>query len=184
MPLEVIDGDLEARFGFRGAVHDLPVTDGAAIDIGGGSMEVTTFRDRRRAVVDVPARILRVSDRFLTEDPPDEAELKALRKSARGHVRGRGRPALEEGEPVVGIGGTVRNLAKMDLRRTDHPLSLLHGYELALPHLADIVDDLASRPMKRRARLRGLNPDRADSILGGAVVLLAAMKHISMPIGS
>ena len=47
VPLEVIDGDLEARFGFRGAVHDLPVTDGAAIDIGGGSMEVTTFRDRR-----------------------------------------------------------------------------------------------------------------------------------------
>ena len=32
--------------------------------------------------------------------------------------------------------------------------------------------------MKRRARLRGLNPDRADSILGGAVVLLAAMKHL------
>ena len=47
VPLEVIDGDLEARFGFLGAVHDLPVVHGAAMDLGGGSMELTSFRERR-----------------------------------------------------------------------------------------------------------------------------------------
>ena len=179
VPLEVIDGDLEARFGFRGAVHDLPVTDGATVDIGGGSIELATFRDRRlRRSWTFPLGSLRVSDRFLTEDPPSDAEVKALRKFARATFEDAGVPALDEGSALVGIGGTVRNLAKMDLRRTDHPLALLHGYELDRTHLADIVDDLASRPMKQRARLRGLNPDRADSILGGAVVLLATMKHL------
>ena len=79
---------------------------------------------------------------------------------------------------LVGIGGTVRNLAKMDLRRTDHPLPLLHGYELREENLEWIIDDLAARTMKRRARLRGLNPDRADSIVGGALVVLAAMRHL------
>src|SRR5262245_32622378 len=67
VPLQVIDGDLEARFGFRGAVHDLPVTDGAAVDIGGGSLELTTFRDRRiRRSWSLPLGSLRVSDRYLT----------------------------------------------------------------------------------------------------------------------
>lgn len=179
VPLEVIDGDLEARFGLRGAVHDLPVTGGAAVDIGGGSMELTTFRHRRiERTWTFPLGSLRVSDRFLTEDPPDEAELKALRKAARASFEDAGVPELDEDEALVGIGGTVRNLAKMDLRRTDHPLALLHGYELERGQLVELVDDLASRSMKQRARLRGLNPDRADSILGGAVVMLATMKHL------
>ncbi|HEX5938441.1 MAG TPA: Ppx/GppA phosphatase family protein [Actinomycetota bacterium] len=179
VPLQVIDGDLEARFGFRGAVHDLPVTDGAAVDIGGGSMELTTFRDRRiRRSWTFPLGSLRVSDRFLTEDPPSDGEIKALRKAARAAFEDARVPALERKDALVGIGGTVRNLAKLDLRRTEHPLPLLHGYELAEPDLVELVDDLASRSMKRRARLRGLNPDRADSILGGAVVLLATLRHL------
>ena len=179
IPLEVIDGIVEARIGFRGAVHDLPITDGAVVDIGGGSMELTTFGDRRiERSWTFPLGSLRVSDRFLIADPPEEAELKALRKAVRASLEDAGLSPLDEGEALVGIGGTVRNLAKMDLRRSDHPLALLHGYELARTHLTEIVDDLASRSMKRRARLRGLNPDRSDSILGGAVVLLATAKQL------
>ena len=179
VPLEVIDGDLEARFGFLGAVHDLPVVHGAAIDVGGGSMELTTFHDRRlQRSWTFPFGSLRVSDRFLASDPPTEREMKDLRRSATGTLEEAGVPALDPGGDLVGIGGTVRNLAKIDLRRTDHPLPLLHGYELRESNLGGIIEDLAARTMKRRARLRGLNPDRADSIVGGALVVLAVMRHL------
>ena len=87
-------------------------------------------------------------------------------------------PELGDDGDLVGIGGTVRNLAKMDVRRTDHPLPLLHGYELLVENLEQLTEDLAGRTMKRRARLRGLNPDRADSIVGGALVVLAVMRHL------
>jgi exopolyphosphatase/guanosine-5'-triphosphate,3'-diphosphate pyrophosphatase len=90
-------------------------------------------------------------------------------------------PKLGEAADLVGIGGTVRNLAKMDLRRTDHPLPLLHGYELLDERLEGLADALASRSLKRRARLRGLNPDRADTIVGGAVVVLTVMRHLRTP---
>jgi exopolyphosphatase/guanosine-5'-triphosphate,3'-diphosphate pyrophosphatase len=160
-------------------VHDLPVVHGAAMDVGGGSMEVTSFRDRRlRRSWTFPLGSLRVSDRFLASDPPSEREMKDLRKSATATLERANVPALDPGGDLVGIGGTVRNLAKMDLRRTDHPLPLLHGYELPEENLEWIIENLAARPMKRRARLRGLNPDRADSIVGGALVVLAAMRHL------
>ncbi len=47
VPLQIIDGDTEARLGFVGAVHDLSVTSGATLDVGGGSAEISRFRDRR-----------------------------------------------------------------------------------------------------------------------------------------
>ena len=75
----------------------------------------------------------------------------------------------------MGIGGTVRNLAKIDMHRTEHPLQLLHGYELPSDRLETILGELAGRTMKRRAQTPGLNPDRADSVIGGALVLLEIM---------
>jgi exopolyphosphatase/guanosine-5'-triphosphate,3'-diphosphate pyrophosphatase len=87
-------------------------------------------------------------------------------------------PELARGEALVGIGGTVRNLAKIDLRRNDHPLQLLHGYELSASHLDGLVDRMAALSMKRRGQIGGLNPDRVDSILGGAIVIREVMRTL------
>ena len=81
------------------------------------------------------------------------------------------------GEEIVGIGGTVRNLAKIDLRQRDDGMPLLHGHELSKHRLDELVVELATRTMKRRAQLPGLNPDRADTIVGGALVVQGVMTH-------
>ena len=179
VPLQTIDGDHEAMLGVYGAVHDLPVHDGYAFDVGGGSAEVSWFRARRlQRSWSMPLGSLRVSDQFLTSDPPSENDVRALRKAVKASLQDAGIGELGRGEQLVGIGGTVRNLAKIDRRRTDHPLPLLHGYRLSEKRLADIVDDLASRTMKRRAHVPGLNPDRADTVVGGALVIQGIAKHL------
>jgi exopolyphosphatase / guanosine-5'-triphosphate,3'-diphosphate pyrophosphatase len=177
--LEVIDGDLEARLGFLGAVHDLPVTAGLTMDVGGGSVELSRFVERKLdASWTLPLGSLRVSDRFLEHDPPSEKELSALRAHVARTLEAAGVTELRRGEDLIGIGGTVRNLAKIDLRRTDQPLPLLHGYELTERHLGDIVPELAERPMKRRGQIPGLNPDRADTVVGGALVVQGVIAHV------
>jgi len=179
VPLQTIDGETEARLGFIGAVHDLPVTSGAVLDVGGGSAEVSRFLDRRlERSWSFPLGSLRVSDRFLRDDPPKEGQLRSLRRSVAESLEEGGVPELGRGEDLVGIGGTIRNLAKMDLSRSDHPLQLLHGYELAEEHLEAMVERMAGLSMKRRARLGGLNPDRVDSILGGAIVIDEIMRTL------
>jgi exopolyphosphatase / guanosine-5'-triphosphate,3'-diphosphate pyrophosphatase len=177
--LEVIDGETEARLGFLGAVHDLPVVSGATLDVGGGSAELTRFHDR---VLDSSWSFelgsLRLSDRFLLRDPPTDPELRKLRKHVAAELRGSGVGSLGAGEDLVGIGGTVRNLAKIDMRRTEHPLHLLHGYVLTATRLDALVAELAGRTMKRRAQIPGLNPDRADSVLGGALAIREVLRHL------
>ncbi len=179
VPLQTIDGDHEAMLGFFGAVHDLPVTSGFTFDVGGGSAEITAFRDRRLVRSwSVPMGSLRMSDRYLASDPPQLSELRALRKAVRATLADAGISELSGGGDLVGIGGTIRNLAKVDLKRTDYPLPLLHGYQLPAERLDTLIDDLADRTMKRRASMPGLNPDRADTIVGGAVVIASIARHV------
>ena len=179
VPLQTINGDHEASLGFFGAVHDLPVTSGFTFDVGGGSAEVSSFRDRRLIRSwSVPLGSLRMSDTFLESDPPSDDELRALRKSVKAALAEAGITELGKGEELVGIGGTVRNLAKVDLRRTDYPLPLLHGYRITDKRLGAVIDELAGRTMKRRAHVTGLNPDRADTIVGGALVIQGIAKHL------
>lgn len=179
IPLEVIDGETEARLGFLGAVHDLPVTSGATLDVGGGSAELTRFRDRLlEASWSFELGSLRLSDRFLLKDPPTDPELRKLRKHVAEELTGGGVAPLGQGEELVGIGGTVRNLAKIDMRRTEHPLHLLHGYVLTAARLDALIVELAGRSMKRRAQIAGLNPDRADSVVGGALAIREVLRHL------
>ncbi|MEA2550259.1 MAG: exopolyphosphatase / guanosine-5-triphosphate,3-diphosphate pyrophosphatase, partial [Actinomycetota bacterium] len=80
VPLQVIDGNLETRLGFTGAVHDLPVVSGFTMDVGGGSVELGRFVDRAlQTSWTLPFGSLRVSDRFLESDPPAEHEMDTIR---------------------------------------------------------------------------------------------------------
>jgi exopolyphosphatase/guanosine-5'-triphosphate,3'-diphosphate pyrophosphatase len=177
--LQTIDGDLEARLGFLGAVHDLPITSGLTMDVGGGSTELSRFHDRRLVRSwTVTLGSLRISDRHLATDPPTDKELKRARTEIAETLATADVTRLEAGERLVGIGGTVRNLAKVDLRRSKYPLPLLHGYELGGERLHKIGQELAGRSMARRAHIAGLNPDRADTIVGGALIVEGIAGHV------
>jgi exopolyphosphatase/guanosine-5'-triphosphate,3'-diphosphate pyrophosphatase len=177
--LQVIDGDAEARLGFLGAVHDLPVTSGLTMDVGGGSTELSSFRDRRLVRSwTVQLGSLRMSDVHLTGDPPTDKDLKRARHEIAAALQAAAIPPLADHEALVGIGGTIRNLAKMDLRHSEYPLPLLHGYALGSLRVGEITADLAARKMARRARTAGLNPDRADTIVGGALIVEGIVGHV------
>jgi exopolyphosphatase / guanosine-5'-triphosphate,3'-diphosphate pyrophosphatase len=182
LEVEVIDGELEARYAFLGAVHGLPVEDGLLFDIGGGSLEVTRFAGRAmdRAWT-LPLGALRLSDAFLASDPPTDEEREDLARHVRRALKDAGVDPLEPGERVVGTGGTVRNLARMDARRHRSFIPHLHGYDLAIDRLRLVADQVAARRLDRRRAMSGLNEDRADSIVGGATAVLALLDLVGAP---
>ena len=170
--IEIISGAAEARYGFTGAMRGLAVSSGLLFDVGGGSMELTRFERRRREDdVTLPLGALRLSATFLETDPPKRPQLRRLRNHIRRHLEKAGIKRLSSDDRLVGSGGTLRNLAKIDREARRYPIDSLHGYELPLDRLTDIVELLASMKEKRRDRLPGLSAERADSIVGGAVAI-------------
>src|SRR5688572_30424731 len=86
--VEIINGQEEARYGFAGAVRGLPVSSGLLFDLGGGSMQVSHFKLRRLArATSLPLGALRLSEKFLSSDPPRSKEIRRLREHVLKHLK-------------------------------------------------------------------------------------------------
>jgi len=177
--VDIIDGHEEGRYGFAGAVRGLPATSGLLFDLGGGSMQISHFRNRTLdRVVSLPLGALRLSEHFLTADPPRPKQLRRLRKHVAKHLARTKVPRLGRREQLVGTGGTLRNLAKMDRNARRYPISQLHGYALSAKRLHRIVEDITTMRQRERDEISGLSEERADSIVGGAIAIEAVMEHV------
>lgn len=181
MDIHVIDGDSEARYSFLGAIHGLPVWHGFVLDIGGGSLELTRFQQRRDvASWTVPLGALRTTTEFVRSDPPTSKEIRNLKRHIADKLDELSISPAEVGDILVGTGGTVRNIAKINRKQRRSPIQRLHGYVLPFQRVRRIATSLASADAARRAATPGLNSDRADSIVGGAIAVQMVMELLGV----
>lgn len=180
LDLRILDGEREAYYGTIGALNDVALRNGAVVDIGGGSVQISQVTDRRYVQGwSGPLGCLALTERFIHSDPITEREFKALEQEIQC--------ALHEvkwlhglsGE-LVALGGAIRNLARMDARRSNYPLTTLHGYSLSLTALEQLIEQLRTLPLAKRIKLPGLRSDRADIILPGALVARAVMQAMGV----
>jgi exopolyphosphatase/guanosine-5'-triphosphate,3'-diphosphate pyrophosphatase len=177
--IQTIGALTEARHGYAGAVRGLAVSNGLLFDLGGGSMQITQFAERRLGRhFSLPFGALRLSEKFLESDPPRTKELRRLRDFVRSHLVKADVGRLASGDRLIGTGGTLRNLAKIDRQARRYPVSWLHGYELSVDRLEEVIDQLSSTREKRRDDVPGLSAERADSIVGGAVAIQTLAEHV------
>src|SRR4051794_7893891 len=177
---QIISGDQEARLTFLGATSGRdPDRTTLVIDIGGGSTELVIGRPDARQPdfhVSTQAGSVRQSERHLHSDPPAPEELDALRQEVREIVDGAVprdlRAAVDHG---IAVAGTATQLAGVDLELEPRDSDRADGHRLRRGRTEDLLATLASKPLEERKRVRGLDPDRAPTIVAGAAILLEVM---------
>ena len=159
-------------------MNSLAVRNGLIVDIGGGSMELSRVRERQPIQsVTLPAGAVRLTEAFIRADPPRPAEVRALTRYVEYMLAGLSWIEAGRNDVLIGMGGTIRALAKIDQRLRGYPLYRVHGYVLTLRAIEDILHDLQRLPLSKRKRIPGLSGDRADVILGGAIALAQVMRR-------
>jgi exopolyphosphatase/guanosine-5'-triphosphate,3'-diphosphate pyrophosphatase len=176
LQIRVLEREEEAFYGYLAAVNSTTLADGAVLDLGGGSMQLVGVRERRAAQLESwPLGTVRMTERFLPGDRSSKKDLRALRDHALSELDSA--PWLAEGERrLVGIGGTVRNLAAAAQRAAGLPSFGVQGFELQSDALDALIAELADRRPGKRGDVPGIKPARADVILAGAVVVRAALE--------
>jgi exopolyphosphatase/guanosine-5'-triphosphate,3'-diphosphate pyrophosphatase len=176
LPVRVLSKEEEARMGYLAAVNSTTLADGAVLDLGGGSMQLVRVASRHaRELQSWPLGAVRMTERFgLGEGTASKKQLKALREHVEQELEDA--PWLpRSGDRLVGIGGTVRNLAAAVQRAQGVPEFGVQGFTVERDALAELVARLGALEPADRAKVPGIKYSRADLILAGAAVVDAVL---------
>jgi exopolyphosphatase/guanosine-5'-triphosphate,3'-diphosphate pyrophosphatase len=181
--LAVLPGDEEGRLSYRGATADLPSDCGPylVVDVGGGSTELVTAGSRPGGGIEAMSLdigCVRVTERFLAADPPTGAQLAEAAAFATQmiSVAGDANPAFASARTLVGLAGTVSALTMLALGLEVYDRSAVHHAHLPRAQVRRLLGELASVDVTTRRGRAGMEHDRADVIVGGAIVLLSVME--------
>jgi len=166
-----ISGDEEARLTFLGATAGrTDDRDTVVIDIGGGSTEYVLGRAGGEPSFHTSTQMgsVRYTERFLHTDPPRPEELAAAAEAVREMV-----PRLEAAHAIA-VAGTATSLAAIDGAEE------VHGYRLSLASCERIAAMLAGKTLEQRRNVPGLHPDRAPTIVAGALILTESIRSLGL----
>jgi exopolyphosphatase / guanosine-5'-triphosphate,3'-diphosphate pyrophosphatase len=182
LPVRVLPREEEARMGYLAAVNSTMLADGAVLDLGGGSLQVVRVVGRHATdLASWPLGAVRLTERFglAGDGPAPRKRVKELRAHVARELDAAGWLG-RCGPHLVGVGGTVRNLATAAERAAGLPDFGVQGFVLRRDVLADLADRLAGMAPAERGRVPGIKPARADIILAGAVTVLGVMDALGV----
>jgi exopolyphosphatase/guanosine-5'-triphosphate,3'-diphosphate pyrophosphatase len=169
--VRILSPDEEGLLAFAGAVAGAgPFAGSVAVcDVGGGSTEVVvgTIDGGPAWTHSVDLGAVRLTRRFLRDDPPGKGSLAAARSEVELHLEGLTPPLPHS---ALAAGGTARALRK------------LVGRTLDVDELDAALDILGKRSSARVAKTFGLHEHRARTLPAGAVVLAAVQRRLLVPL--
>jgi len=185
MRVRVLSGAQEAAIAFAGVAAGLPDLPRplVVLDVGGGSTELVVGDLDDQVVVETSLQLgsVRLTERFLTEDPPGDAQVLAALTEVRARVdeavASLGRP-LREAATLVGVAGTVTTLAALVRGVGAWRDGVLHGVVL---HAAEVVEWSHELLVMDRAAVAAhaeVQDGREDVIAGGALVVRGVVEAL------
>ena len=181
-----VPGREEARLTYLGVAASLHLGGkrGLFIDIGGGSTEIAVGDGGDPVYVDsLKLGGLRLANLF----PGDGRDAPVGRRTLRemkdyiGDVIVRTVQSVkrQKVDLAVGSSGTIENLGEIGLRNFPQP-GQVAGSTLTLGQLRSIIPLLSGLSLHERKDVAGMNPERADIIIPGAVILETFMESLDL----
>lgn len=180
---EIVDGSREAHLTYVGATAERrPADRTLVVDIGGGSTElVIGDGDTVGFYASLQAGTVRHTERHLSHDPPQAAELEALANDVGSLIdHSLEGEALAQANLGIAVAGTPTSLAAIEQALEPYDRDLVHGYTLSLASIQRMCSQLSSKSLQQRLEVPGLHAGRAPTIVAGVVILIQVMRAFGL----
>lgn len=178
--VNVISGEEEAALGFIGATYSLSDGLNVVVDIGGGSTEFIVGNGSDINIlksVDIGA--VRITERFLPSDNVEGSDIIDADKYIRSMIRETINEIKDLGDfKLVGVGGTITTLAAVDQGLVTYDIDKVHNYVLKKDNINEAFRRFLSVSLDDRKCISGLQPERADIIVAGTLILKIIMEEL------
>jgi exopolyphosphatase/guanosine-5'-triphosphate,3'-diphosphate pyrophosphatase len=185
LDVRTISGKEEARLIYMGTSTEANSGDSEALfmDIGGGSTELAVGNQKAYQYLDsLRLGAIRLSAMFKLEGPA-AISTKQYEK-VKDHVRDVAAPTIKRLQQFnvsqfIGSSGTIENLADI-VYRIVYDRKREREDVMRYPDLKRIIGLLRSMRLEERRNAPGINPERADIILGGAAIVDVFMDELEL----
>ncbi len=198
----IIPGEIEGALTFLGVSHDFENHRILVADSGGGSTELvvgtllgqTAAQDASQSATQAAGQQLdinfvesvdlgcrRLTERFnLSADRPSAEDIDGAHKMAAQMMSGaigRAQKQCAAPELLVGVGGTATSLIAIRDHLDPYDPSKVHLNHISIDEVSQIEGLLASKTLKEREDITGLQAKRAPVMLAGTILLAELMKN-------
>ena len=125
---------------------------------------------------------VRLTEKHLEHDPPAPEELSNAIAEATSWFDDLVRevPAVSAARTVVGLAGTISTVASVEIGLAEWDRDVIHHYRLSRDAIEDVFRTLATESLADRLHNPGLEPARADVIVGGCCALVAFVRRLGI----
>ncbi|MCX7913222.1 MAG: Ppx/GppA family phosphatase [Thermodesulfovibrionales bacterium] len=190
---EIISGEKEAEFVLTGVLYGLYQDQKnfywdkmLVIDIGGGSTEWIYIENVKKSYKEfkkgsLPLGAIRLFKSFITTDPPDLIQIKLIKDYIISEIESKGLKELLSKTKTskaifIATGGTPTTVATIDMGLRKYDGEKVHLHRISRPTLSELLQKLINFPLQKRSHIIGLEPDRADIIITGTLILQTFME--------
>lgn len=180
--LQVLSGKKEAYYDYLGVIRTMKLNHCLILDVGGASCELVLVQQRQaRDLISIPVGAVNLSEQFHLNGYVRSADL--FRAQVALNERLTKIPWLRYATrvPIILLGGANRTLARMTwaYHHRHHRQRSIHGYQLSSRVVFATYRELLNRNLAQRKRMAGLEPERADIIVGGMLPLVSLLQRNS-----
>jgi exopolyphosphatase / guanosine-5'-triphosphate,3'-diphosphate pyrophosphatase len=179
---KILSSEQEAFYSYIGALNSLCIPNCLFFDLGGGSLElVYTENYKIKKILSLPLGSLKLTQKFVSNYDKESIEKSYLKlhnylieSLPSKKDLGIGIDSLT----LVGVGGTLRALARYDQLIKEYPLKKLQNYNLDYNSLSIIRNHLLSMSTKEIAAIDVIGSNRAETINTGLYIVYLLMSKL------
>ncbi len=180
--VRVLTEEEEATLVYRGVINSMDIPKGIILEIGGGSTKIIYYNRRNLlSYAFLPFGAVTLTELFQNDSTPQEAAAHVEEFFTEQLKKIDWLKDVDPEAQMIGVGGSFRNLFKINRLVRKYPLDTPHNYKITDEDFIGIYDMLRSLDVDKRKKIKGLSPHRADIMPAAAAIVKAFVSYMQIP---